>query len=76
MSTLIEKEKWTKSTKDYDIGDIVLIVDQILPRERWRICRIEEIKNSADGRQRRYILVDNFKNRFDRHREGIVKIEI
>ena len=76
LSTLLERSKWETSQRDYEIGDIVLLVDQILPRERWKLCRIAEILPSNDNRQRRYILKDSFKNRFDRHREGIVRIEL
>ena len=65
LSTLIKKTKWETSRKDYEIGDIVLIVDQILPRERWRLCRIAEISPSIDNCQRRFILEDSFKNCFE-----------
>ena len=76
LTTLIQRKKWNNTRNDYKIGDIVLLTDDIQPREKWRITRIAEIKDSEDERQRRYILEDTFKNKFDRHRDSIVHLEL
>ena len=38
--------------KQLKIGDVVLINDEKLPRNRWRLGKVEELKQSKDGHVR------------------------
>lgn len=37
MNTLQTRGKWTSSKRDMTVGDVVLIKDQNLPRNKWRL---------------------------------------
>ena len=51
------RQKWTKSQRNFAIGDIVLLVDNNLPRSSWSLGRIIAVKpNSKDNYIRRVIL--------------------
>ena len=51
------RQKWTKSQRNFAIGDIVLLVDNNLPRSSWSLGRIIAVKpNSKDNYVRRVIL--------------------
>ncbi len=40
LPLLQERQKWTIDRKSHQIGDLVLIVDQLLPRNQWSLGRI------------------------------------
>lgn len=46
---LQQRNKWTDSHKDLQIGDIVIIKDQDLPRNRWELGRVIKTNESQDG---------------------------
>ena len=43
------RQKWTKKRIPLKIGDLVLVTDQLLPRNQWRIGRITQVFPSHDG---------------------------
>jgi len=53
LLTLQGRQKWNKAKADLRQGDIVIIKDENLPRNRWRLARIEETLPSADGKVRK-----------------------
>ena len=77
LETLMERSKWEKSsTKPLKVGDICLIVEPIVTREKWRIAQIEKIIGSDTSHPRRFLLKDAFGNVFDRHVTGLVALEV
>ena len=46
--TLQERAKWTKSTPNLHVGDIVLVVDELLPRCNWAYGRVVQTYASED----------------------------
>ena len=40
--------------KALKVGDVVLVVDEIQPREKWSLALVVEAIKSEDGRQLRY----------------------
>ena len=46
---LIARQKWTSVQPSHEVGDLVLVVDQLLPRNMWCLGRIESVKNGRDG---------------------------
>ena len=46
---LQQRNKWTDSHKDLQIGDIVIIKDQDFPRNRWELGRVIKTNESQDG---------------------------
>ena len=71
-----DRPKWQKKTVPLKKNALVMIMDDVLPRNRWRIARVLEPIVSEDGLTRRYLLVDAFKNQMERHREALVELEV
>ena len=46
---LQQRNKWTDSHNDLQIGDIVIFKDQDLPRNRWELGRVIKTNESQDG---------------------------
>ena len=46
---LQERQKWHAKNRNFQIGDIVLMKDDDLPRNQWRMGRIIEVVKSNDG---------------------------
>ena len=51
---LQKRSKWLTEEKMLEEGDVVLVVDEIQPREKWSLALVVEVVKSEDGRQRRY----------------------
>ena len=50
LPLLQERQKWTTtSTEPFQVGDLVLIMDQVLPRNQWVLGRVHEVFPSRDG---------------------------
>ena len=43
------RRKWTKKERNLQVGDLVMLVDDSLPRGLWKMGRIKETKPSVDG---------------------------
>ena len=76
LSTLLERRKWKTSTPNMKIGDVTLLVEDQLPRERWRICRVTEILSNDETRVRRVRVKDQNGTFFDRHVNKLVLLEL
>jgi len=46
---LLQRQKWTLKRRQHEVGDLVLVVDQLLPRNMWCVGRITKIRVSEDG---------------------------
>ena len=50
LPALQERKKWTSATRNFAVGDVVLVLDENLPRCSWPIGRILEVfQNRTDG---------------------------
>ena len=57
LPSLQERQKWTRPTVNFEVGDVVLVVDENSPRNLWPLGRIQEVKpNKGDGLVRRVAL--------------------
>jgi hypothetical protein len=52
-----ERQKWCKPSRNLSVGDIVLVVDEGLPRCQWRMARVREVYPGKDGLVRKVKLV-------------------
>ncbi|KAK6196226.1 hypothetical protein SNE40_001491 [Patella caerulea] len=48
----LEINKWKTTTRDLRIGDLVLLLDESLPRSLWPMALVKEVKVGRDGRVR------------------------
>ena len=47
--SLQERQKWQKPRRNAEVGDLVLLVDDCLPRSQWRMGRVKAVFPSKDG---------------------------
>ena len=52
MQNLQIRQKWNKSTKNMNVGDIVLMKDDDLPRCHWRLGKVVDLYTSTDKKVR------------------------
>ena len=43
------RQKWNKECRNFKKDDIVLVVDETVPRGAWPLGRILEVKTGRDG---------------------------
>ena len=53
LPSLTVRHKWTKEDRNLRVNDMVLLVDEHLPRGQWQIGRIVDVQASDDGRIRK-----------------------
>ena len=49
LTTLLERQKWTKVRRSIETGDLVLVVDISLPRNLWPLGRVETVHRDQKG---------------------------
>ena len=49
MVILQSRQKWSKTKRNFEVDDIVLVKEDKIPRNRWKIGRISELFQSGDG---------------------------
>ena len=49
LSKFHHRSKWTTSTPNFQPGDVVLVVDEALPRNKWKLARLVSVNTSEDG---------------------------
>ena len=52
LPTLTVRNKWRSEQRDLQLNDLVLVVDEIVPRGQWPLGRVTGVFPSADGRIR------------------------
>lgn len=57
LHSLQERQKWVHPRRNMQIGDIVLLREDNVPRNSWRMARIEDVYTDEDGLVRKVKLV-------------------
>lgn len=57
LQTLQQRQRWTKPRRNLRVGDIVLLAEENLPRNKWRLARINDVYPDKDGLVRKAQLV-------------------
>ena len=52
LPLLMSRQKWTSEKRSFEVDDLVLVVDQLLPRNQWCLGRIDRTHQGQDGRVR------------------------
>lgn len=52
LPTLTRRCKWFETVKNVEVDDIVLIVDENLPRNTWPMGRVVSVRTGKDGNAR------------------------
>ena len=75
LRSLMPRTKWHKSTPNFYVGQLVLMVDEQEPRRYWRIARVQKIL-SADSHVRRVQVITADRKTFERHINKLVALEL
>ena len=57
LHTLQPRKKWIKPQHNMAVNDVVMVKDENVPRNAWRLARVEEAFPSNDGLVRKVKLV-------------------
>ena len=49
VPALQERQKWHRPRRNAQVGDLVLVVDQDLPRGKWHLGRVVRVIHGKDG---------------------------
>ena len=75
LPTLQQRQRWHSSRRNLQMNDVVLIVDNNLPRNLWQLGRVVEVhKSSQDGRVRS-VKVKTKSSVFERPIDKLVLLE-
>ena len=75
LSLLHQRAKWRKTETNVAVGDLVIIVDESLARNHWKMGRIEKI-NSIGSHVRTVDIRRGDGKILPRDRSKIVKLEM
>ena len=76
VAELQKRTKWTSSSKNPRVGQIVILVDDLQPRELWRIGRINKILTADKNHVRRVEIDLPNGTKLERHLCKIVLLEL
>ena len=49
LQALQLRKKWVKPKRNLQVGDIIMVKDENIPRNEWKLARVEEVFPSEDG---------------------------
>lgn len=49
IPTLGARKKWFRTNRDFEVGDIVLVIDPNSPRGNWPLGQIKKVFPGPDG---------------------------
>ena len=75
LTTLQKRTKWASYQSDLYKGQLVLMVDELMPRDQWRIARVESFVG-GEGPVRRVIVKTASGKAFERHCSKVVALEL
>ena len=68
LPLLLNRQKWFKVQRSLQVGDLVLVVDQLLPRNLWCTGRVQKVFRDAQDRVRfANVKVAKYKDRHNLH---------
>lgn len=72
LLNLQPRQKWHAPKRDLKINDIVLLQDDLAPRNEWKIARVTYIYPGADSKVRKVRLLVS-ESTFDKHGKHTTK---
>jgi len=65
LHTLQQRPKWVEEKKDFQVGDLTILMEDNVPPQEWRLARIKEIHPGLDGHVRNVTVETDGKYRKD-----------
>ena len=75
IANLQRHMKWLATHRNLAKGDLVLVIDELYPREHWPLAVVVEAFPSEDGLVRRVLLRTSAKKELERDIRKIVLLE-
>ena len=70
-----KRSKWLKTQQNFRVGDLVLVIDEQVPRNEWKLARVKDIVSEGDH-VRRVRVVDPARKVFERHVNSLIRLEV
>ena len=75
MPQLQERQKWAYPSRNFAVDDIVLVVDDRVPRSSWPLGRITSVRKNSTDEHVRSVTVKTRTSLYDRPVDKIVLLE-
>ena len=75
LPQLQERQKWTYPSRNFAVDDIVLVVDDRVPRSSWPLGRITSVLKNSTDEHVRSVTVKTRTSQYDRPVDKIVLLE-
>ena len=75
VASLQRRTKWLTANRNLAVGDLVLVIEDLYPREHWPLAVIIEVFPSDDGLVRRVLVHTAAKKELERDIRKIVLLE-
>ena len=56
LPTIQNRQKWWNTKRDFCVGDIVLVCDEVTPRNCWPMGRVIQVNSGRDGLVRSVVI--------------------
>ena len=76
LSELQKRSKWTSSTTNPRVGQVVILADELQPREMWRLAVVTELLSDDVNHIRRVKVRLASGNILERHVCKLVQLEL
>ena len=75
VAALQVRTKWLRGSRNFVVNDVVLVVNELVPRDEWKMALVSAIHPAKDGTVRRVSLRDAKGKIFDRDVTKLVLLE-
>ena len=75
LPQLQERQKWTYPSRNFAVDDIVLVVDDRVPRSSWPLARITSVRKNSTDEHVRSVTMKTRTSQYDRPVDKIVLLE-
>ena len=75
LPQLQERQKWAYPSRNFAVDDIVLVVDDRVPRSSWPLGRITSVRKNSTDEHVRSVTVKTRTSQYDRPVDKIVLLE-
>ena len=75
IASLQSLPKWRREKPNLGVGDIVLVINELAPREKWPMARVIQTFPDSHGHVRRVRLQNQHDRQFDREITKLVLLE-
>ena len=75
VSVLQRRQKWINKSRNIQKGDLVLVIDELAPREYWPLAIVTDVHPGEDGLVRRINVCTSARKELERDVRKIVLLE-